>query len=92
VVMVFPVTVENAVETGVGTHVVILSLGHLLPSPRILKPTNTWEGDRRSTGTKKWRDRRNKRDYGAPLDGLERSKIGRETAVVEGKERILESC
>lgn len=35
--MVFVVTVENAVDTGVGTHVDILPLGHpLLPSSWIL--------------------------------------------------------
>jgi len=34
--MFLPVTVENAVETGVGTHVDILALGHL-PSPQTNK-------------------------------------------------------
>ena len=43
-----PVTVENAVDTGVGTHVDILALGHLLlPPPRVLKPINSRGGRRR---------------------------------------------
>jgi len=44
-----PVTVEKAVETGVGTHADILALGHL-PSPRILKPINSRGSRRRLEG------------------------------------------
>ena len=49
-VMVFPMTVENAVDTGVGTHVaIIFSLGHLLPpSSRFLEPINNRGGNQRS--------------------------------------------
>jgi hypothetical protein len=52
------VTVENTVDTGVGTHADILALGHLLPSPRISKPINSQRGDRESRSQKKGRRNR----------------------------------
>jgi len=44
--MVFPVTVENAVDTGVGVHADILPLGHLLPSSGPINNRGSRGGDR----------------------------------------------
>lgn len=59
-VMVFPVTVENAVDTGVGTHVDILSLGHLRLPSRILRPIITEIGSQRNSSQK---GKETERDY-----------------------------
>ena len=87
--MVLPlVTVENAVDTGVGTHADILALGHL-PSPRILKPINSRGSRRRMVG----------RRMGGGAEGIVTSRGGvsvswrgikyggRDHWMVEGKEK-----
>ena len=84
--MTFSVAVENAVDTGVGTHADILALGHLLPPSRILGPISNQRGNRRARGQRK--DRESQGDYrfqGVSWKGYKGGRGGHR--VVGGKER-----